>query len=512
MKKLLTLLTACVLCAAMLFAGCQSTGYSNNLGDLSGEVSSNGGFVVEKGNYVYFINGVAAYTDSNEYGKVGTGDLVRIKKSDLAAPQGKAQTVIPSLFVAGDKTAGFWIFDNEVFYATPTTAKNQSGTIENSKLDFVKTSLDGASSVTLKTVASNSTAYRYVKAGNAVYLVMQTVNDDSESVIEVYNATENKTAYTTAKISAAAFCENNESLKFFYTAAVHNEELDQDEKYNELHVVEISGSTVNDNIVISGKGGIAGGNAVFGIEGVTLSIIKDTDKVLYLKASYLDTTTTTVVKYFALEKDKIASGEGVEVKNADLLVSLAENITSTQAETVFASTSFFIDKNTIVYLDSTNGLLKYDYQSADAEGSYNRSVLYVDDDVLSYTAQFISGDYLYLTDSSSYYYRLNLTKLLDDSARKTVKIEKVNVLSNATDWYVPEIVGDYMLSAYTSDPYYSLVFVSDLNAEWTDEKIEAAHEASREAIENNYKSCASLLDETKTDKLADYLDENYPED
>ena len=511
MKKLLTLLTACVICAAMLFAGCQSTGYSNNLGDFGGEVASNGGFVVEKGNYVYFINGVAAYTDSNEYGKVGTGDLVRIKKSDLANPQGKAETVIPSLFVAGDKTAGFWIFDNEVFYATPTTAKNQSGTIENSKLDFVKTSLDGATSVILKTVASNSTAYRYVKSGSTVYLVMQTVNADSESVVEVYNATENKTAFTTGKITAAAFCDDNASTKVFYTAAVHNEELDQDESYNELHVVEI-GSSVTDSVVLSGKGGIAGGSDVFGISGVTLSIIKDTAATLYVKASYIDTTTTTVVKYFALAKDKIASGDGAEAKNAAELVSLAENITSTQAETVFASTSFYLDKNSIVYLDSTNGLLKYDYENEDKESSSNRSVLYVDEDVLSYTAQFISGDYVYFTDSSSYYYRLNLAKLLNKTERKTVKLEKVNVLSNATDWYLPEVVGDYMLSVYTSDPYYSLVFVSDLNKEFTDEEIEKIHEASREAIENNYKSCASVLDKTKTKKLADYLDDKYPED
>lgn len=512
MKKLLTLLTACILCAAMLFAGCQSTGYSNNLGDFGGEVASNGGFVVEKGNYVYFINGVASYTDSNEYGKVGTGDLVRIKKSDLAAPKGKAETVIPSLFVAGDKTAGFWIFDNEVFYATPTTAKNQSGTIENSKLDFVKTSLDGQNSTILKTVASNTTAYRYVKAGGSVYLVMQTVNADSESVIEVFNATANKTAYTTEKISAAAFCTDNESVKFFYTAAVHNDELDQDEKYNELRVVEIKNSEVTDELVLSGKSALSGGSSLFGMQGVTLSIVKDAADMLYVKAEYLDKTTTTVVKYFALEKSKIVSGENAEVKNAESLVSIAENITSAQAETVFASTSFYLNKNAIVYLDSTNGLLKYDYENTDKEGSFNRSVLYVDEEVLSYTAQFISGDYLYLTDSSSYYYRLNLTKLLNEETRKTVKLEKVNYLSNATDWYLPEIVGDYMLSVYTSDPYYSLVFVSDLKAELSDDEIEKIHEASREAVEENYKWCASVLDKTKSEKLSDYLDDNYPED
>lgn len=508
MKKVLTLLIVCVLCAATLFAGCQSTGYSNGLSDFGGEVSSNGGSAVVKGDYVYFVNGVASYTDSNEYGSVGTGSLVRIKKSDLASPKGKAKTVIPSLFVAGDKTAGFWIFGDYVYYATPTTAKNKAGVIENSKLDFVKTTLTGDKSVIIKTVTSNTTVYRYVQSGTSVYLVMQTVNSDEEAVIEVIDAESGKSVAVTDKISAALFSEDKTSTTFYYTAAVHNDELDQDEKYNELRALEISGGEVKTNVlVLSGKGSIDDKDSVFGIEGATFTLVKDTAKTLYFKAEYLDKTTTTVVKYYALDKAGVkADDSGANAKN---LVSLAENVTSTLAETVFASTSFFVDKNTIVYLDATYGILKYDYENADKESSFNRSVLYVDSDVLAYTARFIDGDYLYLTDSSSYYYRINLTALLKG---ETAELKKVNVLSNSTDWYLPEIVDNYMLSVYTSDPYYSLVFVSDLSKELTDDEIDAIHDASREAIEANYELCASVIDSAMSDKLADYLDTTYPED
>lgn len=498
MKKLITLIVVCILCMATFFAGCQSTGYSNKLGGFDGEVSSNGGSVVVKGDYAYFINGVAEYTDSNEYGSVSTGSLVRIKKSDLAAPDGKAEIVIPSLFVAGDKTAGFWIFGNEVFYATPTTAKNQAGVIENSKLDFVKTSLSGDKSVILTTVDSNSTSYRYVQSGSTVYLVMQTVNDDDESIIEVFDASAGKSVAKTDAITAAIFCEDNSALTVYYTAAVHNEELDQDEDYNEIRAVVIGGSNVKtDEVVLSGKGSIADKDSKFGISGATFTLITDTKDVLFFKAALLDKTTTESVKYYALKK---ADGS---------IVSLADGITSTLAETVFASTSFFIDEHTIVYLDSTHGILKYDYENKDEEGSSNRSVLYVDDDVLSYTARFISGDYLYLTDSSSYYYRINLTKLL--AGKKGVELQTVSVLSSSTEWYLPEIVDDkYMLSIYTSDPYYSLVFVSDVTKEYTDEEIDAIHEASCDAIIGNYKFCASVRDSALTEKLTTYLDENYP--
>ena len=153
MKKLISLVTV-LLAVAVIFCGCGSTGYSNGLSELSGEVGSNGGFAVEKGDYVYFVNGVGSSTDDNTYGKVTTGALVRVKKSDLAAAsaatdlgedkyyQEKTQIVIPSLFVAGDKTSGFWIFGDQVFYATPTTAQNKKGEVENIKRSSIKKMAD----------------------------------------------------------------------------------------------------------------------------------------------------------------------------------------------------------------------------------------------------------------------------------------------------------------------------------------------------------------------------------
>ncbi len=495
MKKFLTIIAACIVCAATLLVGCQSTGYSNNLGDFGGDVSSNGGSVVVKGDYVYFINGIAAYSDSNEYGSVGVGSLVRIKKSDLASPKNKAETVIPSLFVAGDKTAGFWIFGDQVFYASPTTAKNQAGVIENTKLDFVKTTLNGEKSVILKTVESNSTSYRYVESGEVVYLVMQTVNDDDESVIEVFNATEGKTVKTTDAITASVFCDDNSATAFYYTAAVHNEELDQDEDYNEIRAITVSG---DDDVVVSGKGLIVDGESEFGISGATLTVIEDTASDLYFKAEYLDKTTATCVKYYAMDK------------SSKKLVSLADDISSTEAEKIFTSSSFFIDKNTIVYLDSTYGLLKYDYQNKDNEGSLKRSLLYVDDDVLSYTARFIDdNDTIYFTDSSSYYYSLDLGSLLKGK-NDGVALKKVSVLSSSVDWYMPEVVEGYMFSVYTSDPYYSLVFVSDVSKDLTDDEADAIHEASRDAILKNYENCASVIDSATQEKIDEYLDENYP--
>ncbi|HAC11656.1 MAG TPA: hypothetical protein DCE65_07330, partial [Clostridiales bacterium] len=58
-KKKLTVLFAGALlaCSAASLGGCAGYNPAALPGDISGEVTSNGGFVVEKGNYVYFING-----------------------------------------------------------------------------------------------------------------------------------------------------------------------------------------------------------------------------------------------------------------------------------------------------------------------------------------------------------------------------------------------------------------------------------------------------------------------
>ena len=72
MKKIIILLVAIVTCFTALFTGCgDSTGFNNKLTiSASDAVSSNGGFAVVKGDYVYFINGVETYTADNKYGDV----------------------------------------------------------------------------------------------------------------------------------------------------------------------------------------------------------------------------------------------------------------------------------------------------------------------------------------------------------------------------------------------------------------------------------------------------------
>lgn len=174
-KKLTSMIAAAALCATVVsFAGC-SDNYSTKVpGDdiFEGEVVSNGGFVVEKGNYVYFINGAEEYTASNKYGEVVKGALMRLSKSDLENKNyDNAVTVVPSLFVAQNFDAGIYIYGDYVYYASPTTEKDQDGNVQNDWISFKRAKLDGSEAMKDYYFRSDDNAldYRFVEVDDVVY-------------------------------------------------------------------------------------------------------------------------------------------------------------------------------------------------------------------------------------------------------------------------------------------------------------------------------------------------------
>ena len=172
-KTATAIVTAGVLALGMAsFAACGTKFTPLKDGPAAADtVKSNGGFAVEKGNYVYFINGVETYTSDNTYGSPVKGALMRIGKSDLAQKKNTAETVVPSLMVASDYTSGIYIYGDRVYYATPNSDRNMQGVVENSYLNFNSAKLDGSDVKTYFNVESNSTVYRYVQAGDAVYVL-----------------------------------------------------------------------------------------------------------------------------------------------------------------------------------------------------------------------------------------------------------------------------------------------------------------------------------------------------
>ena len=176
LKRALICAVAAVSAAGlMLAAGCGDYYNSDRLeGDISGEVVSNGGFAVEKGNYVYYINGIESNTANNAYGEVQKGALMRISKSDLAAGNyASSQTVVPLVMYSGNYGGGIYIYGDYVYFSTPSTARDAGGTTLNSRLEFKRAKLDGTEVMSDYYFQSQSTNldYRFVEEDGKVYLL-----------------------------------------------------------------------------------------------------------------------------------------------------------------------------------------------------------------------------------------------------------------------------------------------------------------------------------------------------
>ncbi len=174
-KKICGIAVAATLCASALsLAACGGTKFEPVAADNSQVITgTQGGFLVATNDYYYFINGVEAYTADNTYGEVVKGALKRVKKGDAlnAAKAQEAETVIPSLMVAGNYEGGIYLYGGRIYYATPTDVKNQSGEVQNSYLDFKSAKTDGSDVKHHFREDNNSVNYRFVEVDGVVYVL-----------------------------------------------------------------------------------------------------------------------------------------------------------------------------------------------------------------------------------------------------------------------------------------------------------------------------------------------------
>ncbi len=275
-KKIISIAAAAVLSFSTLaISGCKAKGYQgeNMEGFVAGvkdDVSSNGGFVVEKGDYVYFINGQEASTANNTYGKVVKGALMRISKADLAAGKGEeAKIVVPSLLVSGSYDSGIYIYGDYVYYATPTTDKDKAGQVANSSLDFKRAKLDGSQAPMdgkndyFFRLSSNTVKYRFVEENGEVYCLYE-----EDSKLKSYSVSTGKTTVLVAGVASGSFFYDVEDLSspvVYYAMSVTkglDEANSNEKKYNQIFSVSAGNTVEVDAATASYKAKNAAGDVI----------------------------------------------------------------------------------------------------------------------------------------------------------------------------------------------------------------------------------------------------------
>ena len=508
---------------ALGFTACSGKPLAN--GDNG--VDMKGGFVAETNGYVYFINGVESYSTTYKTGKVTKGALMRVAKSKFAsATEADYETVVSKLIVSDDKTAGFYINGDYVYYAVPSDENNKKGETKNDQLLFFRTKLDASetsSKIADKDFAHGAT-FRFIASGSSVYLAVYSTDlyvYDAVAGKEVMNTEDvaydakNPSAARRGSVKEVIFDEDNAASCIYYTYTPVDTDLWQDrddateESYYDLYRVDLANGKATDTRVMSGVGKVKDDKSEELI-GLTYDLLRHKDGKLYYSQTSLNTSVGSV-KYFALEDGKT---EG------ELLTYATTKTTAAFADTVL----FYNEGGNLVtlYVDSSLGLVKFDYtKSHDGNSDSDYGVYSVSDEEALKTAtlKFVNNeggnDYLYYTDSNSNYYKVNLTALLKGEETEALRI---NTLSLSTSWYNPEVVEIdgkfYFICVYSDSDYKSYVYAIDMNA--IEEGVKAVkEERGDDFAESDYYSYDSKKEEDAVklgQKLGVYSEADKPTD
>lgn len=459
---------------ALGFTACSGKPLAN--GDNG--VDMKGGFVAETNGYVYFINGVESYSTTYKTGKVTKGALMRVAKSKFAgATETDYETVVSKLIVSDDKTAGFYISGDYVYYAVPSDENNKKGETKSDQLLFFRTKLDA--SETSNKIAdkdfSHDATFRFIASGSNVYLAVYSTNlyvydavkgTEVMSTEDVAYDAKNPSVARRGSVKEVMFDEDNAAPCVYYTynPIDTNQWQDRDnataENYYDVYRVDLADGKATDNRILTGVGKVKDDKSEEDLIGLTFDLLRHKDGKLYYSQTSLNTSVGSV-KYFAL-KDGESKGE---------LLTYA----TTKTTAAFADSVLFYSENgslVTLYVDASLGLVKFDYtKSHDANYESDYGVYSVSDEeaLKKATLKFInkegSDDYLYYVDSNSNYYKVNISALLKGEKPEALRI---NTLSLNTSWYTPEVVEIggkfYFFCVYSDSDYKSYVYAIDMNA------------------------------------------------
>lgn len=374
MNKLLKSISALALVCLMAF-GATACGEGNWKGNVAltnkGEVVSNGGFVAETENYVYFINGEENYTENNALGTPVKGALMVADKGNLDKPV----MLVPKILAAQDYTAGVYVLGDRVYYATPSTKKDTNGKVANDHIEFCSTDLAGNGRTEHLTVKGVSTLYRFAEKDGKVYIVYY---DSDESQIVSYDITAKKSLVIAESPAAYNFTANEAlaatGVAVIYTVKGKNENTGADANFNDVYAYTVGAEKAE--LVVSGKGAIPQEKtyAVTLMDGLNVYYTETPTggSAKYYGATVAEFVANGARTEYTENTSLIASstlfvGDKAYAVDGDFVMEYSDNLTKkTVAAKVGATTLLFVDDGNLYYINSANNLARVKMGDAEA--------------------------------------------------------------------------------------------------------------------------------------------------
>lgn len=183
MKKFITFTLCLLLCMASF--GLTACGNDNKKEKVDTSIASigNGGMVVVRGDYVYFVNGYNTYSTYNKNNldkKFEVGGLYRAKLNaegqlsytDNGSVEG-AQRLSDNL--VGFESTSLYVFGNYIYYVNPITEVDKDGNLQTSKLEFNRVKIGGGKSERVYHTKheASSVEFEFYYAEDSVYLLIK---------------------------------------------------------------------------------------------------------------------------------------------------------------------------------------------------------------------------------------------------------------------------------------------------------------------------------------------------
>ena len=154
MKKKICVIAAAlvlVLVMAIGLVACNKYKWNVGGGDASAEVISNGGYAVQQGKYLYYINGFDG-TDGadNTFGVPVKQSIarteVKVENGKIVPDLSTTKVVVPKtvLYSSSPKEGGFAIYGEWIYYATPNYDRDKNGVASTTDTDIMRTKIDGS--------------------------------------------------------------------------------------------------------------------------------------------------------------------------------------------------------------------------------------------------------------------------------------------------------------------------------------------------------------------------------
>ncbi len=425
-KTLLFLLSMLLLTAFLLAACTPDNGdFKYPQAPAQGEVVSNGGIAVMYGDYIYYVNSyVSDVSSANSFnGDVKSGDIVRIKKSDLdeitaindedltsalkteriaAAVYEKVEVVVPMFYYSGNTTdtsvTGLYIYGDKLYFTTPNTSLGTNGAALTDQLCVYRADLDGRNTARLYTFTKNSLVVSLMEKGGKVYAVYVETDTDIGAGLRCVDLSQADNESTLISKDVASVTFDLNTLSAYYLNA-------------DGAICSYTAGDAEEKVLLAEE------------ENITYTIKSTNGGYVY----YTQTDSTNTALKFGVLAVKAGMTEPVQVLSSETA----------------ASGTFFGYKEGVVWTGTTYDSTPTMYQVIITSGiaeTYNY-VLPKNTNNSAVTLNKIDGDTLYYT-VNSILYSLDLSVVTETTtAADTVK-ELAYSVSSATGWGAYDILGD----------------------------------------------------------------------